>query len=585
MRSRDGGRTWTELNWPTTAQSLHIARVPRRTLYLEVQASPDDATTEILKSRDEGQHWTTVGRGTGFILVDQDAGPVFLSVGKNISRSTDEGATWTEASLPQTETEIQTRGLQRLVSNVDSALFIGASRFDSAALAYISLVLVSTDAGATFATRAVPTPADGRPAELSLDCQGRLYVFVDKSVYRSSDLGTTWQSVATLGASVLGFHVSQGPQATCGSLIYATGALETGVLQLFTFDDFGNYTMQALSGGGNVSDLGDAQLLHVPWFGPPQRSDDGGRSWWTPAVSLGLGSVSSSVSQPGLLFATTGEAVYRSEDGGISWTVGALHTRGSPSGLYPDPYDANVVYASNGTGSGSPNGGDLPWAFVSRDKGLSFQNWPVPSQEHQEVPIAVASSAPGVVTVATQQGVYRTEDAGAHFSRVMALSDEERILGAAIGAGEPPAIYVYLHGADAQSHEVRTSLDGGATWASGDLGSRVDQLVAHPTDEQVAFAVSAGPMASEILRTVDAGKSWSHVPLPVGEAWVQLRIDPLPPHALYAIGAQLHRSTDRASTWLVLAKVPERGDLELSADASGAARFLGESGVLYEFVE
>src|SRR4051812_42562670 len=50
MRSRDGGRTWAALNWPKGAQSLHIARTPTRALYLEVQASPADATNEILKS-------------------------------------------------------------------------------------------------------------------------------------------------------------------------------------------------------------------------------------------------------------------------------------------------------------------------------------------------------------------------------------------------------------------------------------------------------------------------------------------------------------------------------------------------------
>jgi len=584
MRSRDGGRTWAELNWPAGAQRLHIARTPTRALYLEVQASPNDSTHEILKSRDEGQHWTSVGRGNGFFLVDQSAGPVLLSVGDSVSRSTDDGATWTEAPLPQTDGGFVTLALERLVSNLDSALYIGARGFDSS-LGYVSQVLVSTDAGATFVTRSVPTPANGGaaswPPELSLDCQGRLYVFTDDSVYRSSDLGTTWQRVANLDPSVIRFRVRQGPSITCGGPTYATGALQTGVAQLFTLDDAGNFTMQALSDGGELSDLGDARLLLVPSFGPPQRSDDGGRSWWTPAVSLGLGELAASVAQPGLLFATTTGVVHRSEDGGINWTLGALNTPGNPSDLYPDPHDANVIYARNVIGSEGTSRADIPRSFVSRDRGLSFQNWPVPSQEQQDVPVAIASSAPGVVTVVTYQGVYRTDDAGAHFSPKLVLSDEEQVLTAAISAGEPPAIYVSLYDADPQTQQVRASIDGGATWVSSDLRSYVDQLLAHPTDGNVAFAFASG----SLLRTRDAGKTWASLALPAGESWVQLRIDPLPPHALYAVGEHLHRSDDQASTWQDLANVPERGAFELSAHPAGAAYLLGESGVLYDLVE
>src|SRR5204863_3822150 len=105
----------------------------------------------------------------------------------------------------------------------------------------------------------------------------------------------------------------------------------------------------------------------------------------------------------------------------------------------------------------------------------------------------------------------------------------------------------------------------------------IDGLIADPSDDRVAFAVTAGALVSEILRTRDAGKTWAPLALPGGESWVQLRIDPLSPHALYAIGEHLYRSDDQASTWRVLAKVPERGDFTPSAHPGGTGYLLSES--------
>jgi|GEM_PF-3228853 len=582
LRSRDGGHTWSDLNWPKGARALHFASMPARALYLEVQTSEGAAPSEIFKSRDDGKHWSLVGHGDRVSVIDQGAGPVLLTLENHLSRSTDDGATWSEVQTPPGIDPLSLgNGPEMLVSaDVNPVVYIGARAVDLDSFEIISAVLVSTDAGATFVVNPVPSSARAFTApDLSLDCRGRLYVLADHTVFRSSDAGVTWQRVLDLDPSVFSFHIAPSPATECGDALHATGELQTGAPQLFAIDAAGNLSVQTLPDGGHTLDLGDERLLLLPFFGPPRRSDDAGRSWWTAGVALST-ELSLSAAQRGLLFSANVAAVYRSENGGIDWLPGALQAKGNPSDLYPDPHDANVVYAR------SIYGDDSPWSFISTDRGASFQDWPVPSRENAEIPEAVVSSASGVVTVVTRKGVYTTDDAGAHFSRRLVLSAEEQVSKAAISSSEPLTIYVCLFGADPQAHEIRISSDGGATWASRDLGTYVDDLIVHPGDGSIAFATSGLPEFAGILRTNDAGQTWERLALPSAEARVTLKIDPLPPHALYAVGEHLSRSDDQGSTWRVLADMPARfGDFELSPHSSGTRYFLDQGGLLYDFVE
>ncbi|HKO47774.1 MAG TPA: hypothetical protein VJV79_08625 [Polyangiaceae bacterium] len=73
---------------------------------------------------------------------------------------------------------------------------------------------------------------------------------------------------------------------------------------------------------------------------------------------------------------------------------------------------------------------------------------------------------------------------------------------------------------------------------------------------------------------------------PAGEKWGSLHFDPRPPHALYSLGKHLSRSEDRGSSWQVLTDVPAASyEFELAPHPGHARYLLGESGLLYKFVE
>lgn len=583
LRSRDGGHTWSALDWPAGAVSLLFARTPAPALYLQVADTKSPLESKLFKSSDAGITWTVASASAGgdVLVVDRDSGPVLVTVeGDRVSTSINDGSTWVDSALPP---ELQAPAFVKLgrahVSNGPSpVLYVEAAGFDSAVE---SLVLVSTDAGATFVAKSVPgePSASFAPPDLSLDCHGRLYFLAGQTVYRSSDTGTTWQSVATLDSVAYNFRVMQGAPSACSDSVYASGY--AGVETLWHLDAGGTLTSQALPEGGSLSDLGSDRLLLVSTFDLRQRSDDGGRSWWTAGVSLALGNLAFSPARKGVLFVSTVTGVYRSEDGGKTWQPNAQKSGRFIQDLYPDRHDPTFLYAgSAGSEISSPT-------LISTDGGASFSDWPVPNQANPEQLEAIASPSicSGEVTVVTEKGVYTTPDAGRHFLPLLSMPPEQSILRAAIGTSEPKGIYAYVAAPDTGVNEILASVDGGATWVSADPGSYVDCLVVHPADPNTAFAcTSAGN--SRLLRTADGGRTWLPLAEPEDETYTLLRIDPSPPYALYALGTRLYRSNDQGSTWQRLTdSPPDSYDFEIDPHPGGARYALGESGILYEMFE
>jgi len=592
MRSRDAAHTWAELAWPVDAKSLAIARRPEPALYLKV--SDSSGKSKLLESLDDGDSWTdakALDLSGELTLVDQDDGPVLLASREGYAfggtdelttegylvRSTDKGSTWVESVLPPTAT-VQPFQLGRVLVSREASpiVYVAATAFTSE---FESIVLVSTDAGATFVAKPVPSATPpARPPTLSLDCRGRLYVLDGTTVYRSTDGGSSWESWAELEDEVYDFRVTQGGPAACGDSVYASGAVSGALPHLWRLDGKA-VTRRALPDAGELLDLGNDRLLLVNSVGLKQRSDDGGRTWWTAGVNLALGDLVISPTGAGSLFVSTTAGVYRSEDDGATWQ-GELSHASAPQDLYPDPYDVNVLYGS------SIYGEDSPWSFVSADRGASFQPWPVPSSAHPEIPEAILSTAPGKLTVVTRAGVYVTDDAGGHFAPLLTLPARREVMSAAISSSDPPAIYAYVGGDDAAA-EILASLDGGATWASSDPDTYVMNFVVDPGDPRVVFALSGVSGGGEgVLRTLDAGLTWERITVE-GERYVSsVHFDPRSPHALYAVGDHVSRSEDHGRTWqLVVALPPNIRDFELDPNAGGARYVLGERGLLYRMTE
>ncbi len=150
-------------------------------------------------------------------------------------------------------------------------------------------------------------------------------------------------------------------------------------------------------------------------------SHDGGRSW---SVSEGLRGQSirafaQAPSDPSMLFAGTMEGVFRSTDGGASWTP--ISPPGSQEiheveSLAVDPVDPNIVYAGTW---------HLPWKTDDGGKNWhSIKNGLI--DDSDVFSIIVDPVEPRTVFLSACTGIYKSEDAGELFHSIQGIPTTAR---------------------------------------------------------------------------------------------------------------------------------------------------------------
>jgi photosystem II stability/assembly factor-like uncharacterized protein len=155
----------------------------------------------------------------------------------------------------------------------------------------------------------------------------------------------------------------------------------------------------------------------------------------------------------------------------------------------------------------------------SYDDGESWRMLPPPPADGGTI-VAVDPANDATLYGRGADGLYKTTDAGAAWSRVLATHASFRL---AVSRADSQLLFLaQIH--DATALEVLRSMDGGATWRvleqrrASLCGFRVLLLEAHATDPSTVFRVadcfsgrsSSGPL--ELSR--DAGEHWSSVVRP-----------------------------------------------------------------------
>jgi photosystem II stability/assembly factor-like uncharacterized protein len=174
-------------------------------------------------------------------------------------------------------------------------------------------------------------------------------------------------------------------------------------------------------------------------------------------------------------------------------------------------------------------------------------------------------------TSSTDQGIYKSTDAGLTWTLVFQMADRPRSL--AIDPLTPSTLYV----ADAAANlpaDIYKSTDGGASWNGAGSGIQqkpgvggpdvIDYLAVDPVDEGTLYAASNN---TGLYKSTDGGQSWTRINQGLsayvpGNAYIHgaMLIDPVVPTTLYIsmsgvsladIG--LYISTDGGSTWSLFA--------------------------------
>jgi len=235
---------------------------------------------------------------------------------------------------------------------------------------------------------------------------------------------------------------------------------------------------------------------------------------------------------------TADRGVYRSPDGGKSWTkvLAGLNGTSGPSELAMDPSNSRILYAamwdeqrvpwqvrSGGAGSGiwkSTDGGDT-WTRLT--EGLPGAMG--------KIGIAVSAANPERVYAnieAEKGGLYRSDDAGKSWQL---LSEDRRIQSRAwyytnVTADPQNADVVYVMNAP-----VMKSIDGGKTFAqlAAPHGDN-HQLWINPTDARLMINANDGGATISL----NGGKSWSTQDNQPTAQFYHMTVDDVYPYRLYS---------------------------------------------------
>ncbi len=268
------------------------------------------------------------------------------------------------------------------------------------------------------------------------------------------------------------------------------------------------------------------------------RSDDGGRHW----VHVGLDfaqqipELAIDPRNPRRVFAavlghpfgpSADRGLYRSEDGGAHWErVLVVDEHTGANGVVIDPAHPDIVYATFWEGrlgpweDGNEFNGTSGGVFKSTDGGSHWQklteglpknasqiNLTVAPSATSRLYAMVATTEPGDYSSAAGLGLFRSDDAGAHWARV--TEDPRPVL--RIGGGDHAVIKVDPQNPDVlytASIVAMKSGDGGHTWThlrGAPGGDDYQNLWVSPSDpKRIALVSDQGANI-----TVNGGRTWS----------------------------------------------------------------------------
>ncbi|MGP8217274.1 MAG: WD40/YVTN/BNR-like repeat-containing protein [Bacteroidia bacterium] len=297
-------------------------------------------------------------------------------------------------------------------------------------------------------------------------------------------------------------------------------------------------------GGRTVGACGTSQQPNVFYIGVNDggvwKTDDYGRTWqpvFDEQPTGSIGDVAVAPSNPSVIYAgsgeglqrpdlSTGDGMYKSVDGGKTWTHLGLSDAQQIGGLAVDPKDENKVFAAV---LGHPYG---------------------PNE---------------------MRGVYRTTDGGKTWKKVLYVDENTGAIQVTIDPVNNQIVYAdlwmsrnapweetYWSGPESGLYK---SEDGGTTWKklSGGLPGaeqglgRIGFCIAQ-SDHNRLYATVDAKKGGGIYRSDDGGNSWKILSDDIrlwdrGDDFAEIKTDPKNADIVYAVNVVVWKSVDGGKTW------------------------------------
>ena len=311
-------------------------------------------------------------------------------------------------------------------------------------------------------------------------------------------------------------------------------------------------------------------------------------------TSFSIGAVTLDPSNPNTVWVGTGEnnahsylvpgdGVYKSSDGGKSWTKKGLEESQQIGEIVVHPEDPDTVWVA-AYGPHRKSGGDRG-VFKTTDGGETWTNVLHPSDHtgcwelhldprDPDVLYTVAHQRQRylttIVTGGDESGIYKTTDGGATWKRLEGGLPQEMVgrIGMDISPVDPDVLFAVVDAKEKKEKGTYKSTDAGASWSKVS-----DYVTSYPFYCQKLFCDTENVnrvYAMDIFNqvSIDGGKTWSRL----GEDKKHvdnhaLWIDPTDNrHLLSGTDGGVYESFDMAKTWDFKANLPIAEVYKITAD-------------------
>jgi photosystem II stability/assembly factor-like uncharacterized protein len=298
-------------------------------------------------------------------------------------------------------------------------------------------------------------------------------------------------------------------------------------------------------------------------------------------------------SQPNVFYiAQVNGGVCKTDDYGRTWApIFDDQPTGSVGCIAVAPSDPNIIYVGSGEGLQRPDlsvgdgiyrssDGGKTWTHLGLRDGQQIPQIAVDPRDANRILVAVAGHPYGPNA---ERGVFRSTDGGKTFEKV--LYKDENVGGAdvAFDPSNPEVAYAALWEARQGPWEnAAWNGSGGGVYKSGDNGKTWRQLTGGLPDGIIQANLAIAPSAPNrlfasialatglvIFRSDDAGSSWTRIttdPRPAGRIGggdlAVLRVDPKNQDVVYSASVVAWKSIDGGKTWSAFRGAPGGDDYQ-----------------------
>jgi photosystem II stability/assembly factor-like uncharacterized protein len=298
--------------------------------------------------------------------------------------------------------------------------------------------------------------------------------------------------------------------------------------------------------------------------------------------------------QPNLFYiGAVNGGIWKSDNAGRTWTpIFDREPTGSIGALAVAPSNPQIIYAGSGEGLQRPDLTVGNGVYKSTDGGKTWTNMGLRDGQ-QIASIAVDRNDANRLFVAVlghpygpnqERGLYRSTDGGATWQRVLYENENVGAFAVVIDPNDSKIVYATLWAARQAPWEIGDSFeipgsgifkstDGGNGWTplSSGLPPRIgrSEIAVAPSNSAILYAYadveSKGNEGGALYRSDDAGVHFVRVNDAAelaqrGDDLVSLAVDPRDPNTVYLTNTSTYRSTDGGKTMIAIKGAPGGDD-------------------------